>query len=108
MKINVVGLGYIGLPTALTMANAGFTVVGTDYNKGLVETLNAGKVTFEEKDWLNYLIQQFLQEIFHLVMITKKQKYISFQYQRHMINFLKNRCKLCYKRSKRSIECLQR
>lgn len=49
MKINVVGLGYIGLPTALTMANAGFTVVGTDYNKGLVETLNAGKVTFEEK-----------------------------------------------------------
>lgn len=49
MKINVVGLGYIGLPTALTMANAGFTVVGTDYNKRLVETLNAGKVTFEEK-----------------------------------------------------------
>ena len=36
MKINVVGLGYIGLPTALTMANAGLTVVGTDYNKGLV------------------------------------------------------------------------
>lgn len=49
MNINVVGLGYIGLPTALTMANAGFTVVGTDYNKSLVETLNAGKVTFEEK-----------------------------------------------------------
>ena len=49
MKIKVVGLGYIGLPTALTMANAGFTVVGTDYNKRLVETLNAGKVTFEEK-----------------------------------------------------------
>ena len=49
MKINVVGLGYIGLPTSLTMANAGFTVVGTDYNKRLVETLNAGKVTFEEK-----------------------------------------------------------
>lgn len=49
MKINVVGLGYIGLPTALTMANSGFTVVGTDYNKSLVATLNAGKVTFEEK-----------------------------------------------------------
>lgn len=52
MKINVVGLGYIGLPTSLTMANAGFTVVGTDYNKRLVETLNAGKVTFEEKGFV--------------------------------------------------------
>ena len=47
-KINVIGLGYIGLPTALTMANAGFEVVGTDYNKELVSTLNKGEVTFEE------------------------------------------------------------
>lgn len=49
MKINVIGLGYIGLPTSITMANAGFEVIGTDYNKELVKTLNEGKVTFEEK-----------------------------------------------------------
>ncbi len=49
MKINVVGLGYIGLPTAITMANAGFTVVGTDYNKSIIETLNKKQITFEEK-----------------------------------------------------------
>ena len=49
MKVNVIGLGYIGLPTALTMAANGIDVVGTDYNKGLVKTLNEGKVTFEEK-----------------------------------------------------------
>ena len=48
-KINVVGLGYIGLPTSLTMANAGFEVVGTDYNRALVETLNKGEVTFKEE-----------------------------------------------------------
>ena len=48
-RINVVGLGYIGLPTSLTMTNAGFEVVGTDYNKALVETLNEGKVTFKEE-----------------------------------------------------------
>lgn len=47
-KINIVGLGYIGLPTALTMANAGFKVIGTDYNEKLVNTLNEGRVTFEE------------------------------------------------------------
>ena len=49
MKINVIGLGYIGLPTALTLANSGYEVIGTDYNKELVNTLNAGKVTFQEK-----------------------------------------------------------
>ena len=46
--INVVGLGYIGLPTALMFAAHGVEVVGTDYNKGLVDTLRSGKPTFEE------------------------------------------------------------
>lgn len=48
-KINVVGLGYIGLPTALMFASHGIEVVGTDYNAELVNTLNAGKTTFEEE-----------------------------------------------------------
>lgn len=46
--VNVIGLGYIGLPTSLMMASHGVEVVGTDYNKGLVDTLNDGKVTFKE------------------------------------------------------------
>ncbi len=46
--VNVIGLGYIGLPTALMMAAHGVEVVGTDYNKKLVDTLNAGKTTFKE------------------------------------------------------------
>ena len=47
--INVIGLGYIGLPTALMLSSHGVDVVGTDYNKELVATLNAGKTTFKEK-----------------------------------------------------------
>ncbi len=47
--INVIGLGYIGLPTALMLASHGVEIVGTDYNKELVATLNAGKTTFKEK-----------------------------------------------------------
>lgn len=46
--VNVIGLGYIGLPTALMMASHGVEVVGTDYNKDLVATLNAGRTTFKE------------------------------------------------------------
>ncbi len=48
-KVNVIGLGYIGLPTALMFATHGVEVVGTDYNKELIETLNKGKTTFEEE-----------------------------------------------------------
>lgn len=55
--INVIGLGYIGLPTALMFAAHGVEVVGTDYNKELVATLNAGKTTFKE-DGLDELFEQ--------------------------------------------------
>lgn len=47
--INVIGLGYIGLPTALMFASNGVEVVGTDYNKELVKTLQLGRTTFEEE-----------------------------------------------------------
>ncbi len=47
--VNVIGLGYIGLPTALMLAAHGVEVVGTDYNEKLVATLNAGKTTFKEE-----------------------------------------------------------
>lgn len=46
--VNVIGLGYIGLPTALMMAAHGVEVIGTDYNKELVATLKSGKTTFKE------------------------------------------------------------
>lgn len=58
--INVIGLGYIGLPTALMMASHGVEVVGTDYNADLVATLNAGKTTFKE-DGLDELFAEALK-----------------------------------------------
>ena len=54
--VNVIGLGYIGLPTALMLAAHGVDVVGTDYNKELVGTLNSGHTTFKEDG---------LDELFH-------------------------------------------
>ncbi|QIK56977.1 nucleotide sugar dehydrogenase [Erysipelothrix sp. HDW6A] len=48
MKINVIGLGYIGLPTSLILAANGNTVVGTDTNQEIVNKLNNNIVTFEE------------------------------------------------------------
>ena len=57
--VNVIGLGYIGLPTALMMASHGVEVIGTDYNAELVATLNAGKTTFKEQG-LDELLQDAL------------------------------------------------
>lgn len=49
MIVNVIGMGYIGLPTALMMASHGVNVVGTDYNKKLVKQLTENGKVFEEK-----------------------------------------------------------
>lgn len=48
--INVIGLGYIGLPTALMFARSGIKVVGTDYDPYIVSTLKEGKLYFDEKN----------------------------------------------------------
>lgn len=47
--INIIGLGYIGLPTALIFAKSGVDVVGTDINKELINSLKEGELAFEEK-----------------------------------------------------------
>lgn len=60
-KVNVIGLGYIGLPTALMFAKSGVEVVGTDLNEKLVDSLSKGKLTFEEeglKDLFNVAIEK--------------------------------------------------
>jgi UDP-N-acetyl-D-mannosaminuronic acid dehydrogenase len=54
--VNVIGLGYIGLPTALMLAANGSDVVGTDINTGLVLSLTRGRLTFSEAG---------LPELFH-------------------------------------------
>ena len=50
MKICVVGLGYIGLPTAAMLASRGFDVLGFDVNPRVVDTINAGQAHFQEPD----------------------------------------------------------
>lgn len=48
--VAVVGLGYIGLPTAAVLASHGFRVIGVDTNPDVVAAVNAGEVPFVEPD----------------------------------------------------------
>lgn len=47
-SVNVIGLGYIGLPTALMLSKSGVEVVGTDLNKELIRDLKGGTFGFSE------------------------------------------------------------
>ncbi len=46
--VNIIGLGYIGLPTALMFANAGVRVYGTDLNEEIIMKLKCSDMPFEE------------------------------------------------------------
>jgi UDP-N-acetyl-D-mannosaminuronic acid dehydrogenase len=52
----VLGLGYIGLPTAAVIARSGCRVLGIDINQGVVDTINRGEIHIEEVD-LDGLVQ---------------------------------------------------
>ena len=48
-RIAVVGLGYIGLPTAIVLARAGAEVIGVDVSEPTVESVNRGQAPFVEE-----------------------------------------------------------
>ncbi|MUU72415.1 UDP-N-acetyl-D-mannosamine dehydrogenase [Pseudarthrobacter sp. GA104] len=48
--VAVIGLGYIGLPTAAILATNGIDVIGVDVNQGTVDAVNRGEVPFVEPD----------------------------------------------------------
>ncbi|MCG9595324.1 UDP-N-acetyl-D-mannosamine dehydrogenase VpsB [Vibrio sp. Isolate25] len=49
-KVSVVGLGYIGLPTAAVIASRGIEVIGIDVNQHAVDTINKGEIHIVEPD----------------------------------------------------------
>jgi UDP-N-acetyl-D-mannosaminuronic acid dehydrogenase len=49
-SVAVVGLGYIGLPTAVSLATGGLEVIGVDVNPDIVEQVNSGLAPFAEPD----------------------------------------------------------
>ncbi|MEQ8242504.1 UDP-N-acetyl-D-mannosamine dehydrogenase [Fulvivirga sp.] len=49
-RITVIGLGYIGLPTAALIASRRLEVIGVDISKKVVDTINQGKIHIVEPD----------------------------------------------------------
>lgn len=55
-SVSVIGLGYVGLPTAAIIANRGIEVIGVDINPEIVQRVNAGGIHIAEPD-LDILVQ---------------------------------------------------
>lgn len=61
MKVGVIGLGYVGLPLAISAAQSGYTVVGIDSNRELVKSVNNGKshvLGVREQDISNQILSR--------------------------------------------------
>ena len=54
-SVSVIGLGYIGLPTAALLASKGYMVNGIDVNEHAVETINKGEIHIVEPDLDSYV-----------------------------------------------------
>ena len=62
-KVSVIGLGYIGLPTAAVLASRKMEVVGVDVNLDAVETINRGEIHIVEPD-LDMVVHAAVKEGF--------------------------------------------
>ena len=62
VKISVIGLGRVGLPLAVTLADCGFDTFGIDINGELVEKINAGESPFEDEVGLSELLKRNVEE----------------------------------------------
>lgn len=106
--VNVIGLGYIGLPTALMMSSHGVEVVGTDYNKELVSTLNAGETTYKEdgleelyadamKAGVKFTTEYQVTDIYIVTVPTPYDKFSKKVDPRYVIAAVKEVLKVCPK-----------
>jgi len=108
MKVCVVGLGYIGLPTALMMAAHDVCVIGMDYNKKLVATLEQGKTTFEEdgldalyekahKKGIQFTTEYISADVYVLAVPTPYDKFSKKIDSSYVIGALKEVMRVCPK-----------
>lgn len=71
-KISVIGLGYIGLPTAAVLASRKIMVVGVDVNQQAVDTINKGEIHIVEPD-LDIVVRSTVNEGYLRASTTPEQ-----------------------------------
>ncbi|NHJ48130.1 MAG: nucleotide sugar dehydrogenase [Asgard group archaeon] len=104
MKICILGLGYIGLPTSLLFATSGHQVLGIDINPKVVKSLNDGKLHFEEKGMQKLFEKTIKDKTFRAsekvepsdVFIVCVQTPLDKSYNVSDLNYVKTACEMVY------------
>ncbi len=71
-KVCVLGLGYIGLPTAALIANSGVKVIGVDLKKSIVDNINNGVIDFQEQN-----LRQIIEKVVSKKLLVANSKPIN-------------------------------
>ena len=72
MKVSVIGLGYVGISSALVMSEAGIKIIGVDNDKDKINDLKNGKIKIYEPG-LSAILQKSLKE--NIAMTKEVVKY---------------------------------
>ena len=62
LNICVIGIGRIGLPTALSFANSGLTTIGVDINEKLVEMINSGNFPLKDEPGYDVIFDKVIAQ----------------------------------------------
>jgi len=66
ITVCIIGIGRIGLPTALSFANSGLPTVGVDINSNLVETINSKIFPLKDEPGYDVIFEKVIHEKFHV------------------------------------------
>ena len=66
LSVCVIGIGRIGLPTALSFANSGLTTVGVDINKELVEMINSKIFPLKDEPGYDAIFEKVIKQKFNV------------------------------------------
>ncbi len=62
LNICVIGIGRIGLPTALSFANSGLTTIGVDINEQLVKMINSGNFPLKDEPGYDVIFDKVINQ----------------------------------------------
>ena len=61
LRVCVIGIGRIGLPTALSFAKSGLQTIGVDINENLVQNINSGKFPLKDEPGYNEIFDDVIK-----------------------------------------------
>jgi UDP-N-acetyl-D-glucosamine dehydrogenase len=70
LKVCIIGIGRIGLPTALSFAKSGLKTIGVDINENLIKTINSGNFPLEDEPGYDVIFDEVIKD--ELFSVTTK------------------------------------